>query len=330
MNALLSPAASPLKENIIFLTIGSFVSSLAVLAFDNRLYTTVNVAVLFTGMFLLFIIHAFAGSMKDFVTRFQVLLFYARILAVSFVVLCVLYLLFLPFRFDLLATLRFAVLITFIETSLAFLSRYKKQFVRSQEKEKIIGQTVQQQKQKELEVLKQQIDPHFIFNSFNTLAYLIEEDSGKAKEFSNRLAKVYRYLIFNSSKNLVSLDDELGFAKDYAYLQQIRHSNEVQISFTGFANTDRAFLVPVSIQLLLENAIKHNSFSEKAPLLVSVRYNQNFVLVENKLTTDRHKAPSSKIGLANLRDRCSLILGKEPVVEKTEDTFRVLLPVLHQ
>lgn len=330
MNSLSSSAASPLKENIIFLTIGSFVSSLAILLFDARLYTTGNVAVLFAGILLLFIIHAFASSMKDFVTRFQVLLFYIRILAVSLVVLCILYLLFLPFPFDLLATVRFAVLITFIETSLAFLSRYKKQFVRNQEKEKIIGQTVQQQKQKELEVLKQQIDPHFIFNSFNTLAYLIEEDAGKAKEFSNRLAKVYRYLIFNSSKNLVSLADEVGFAKDYAYLQQIRHSNEVQISFTGFTDTDHAFLVPVSIQLLLENAIKHNSFSEKEPLLVSVRYNEDFIAVENKLTPDRQKSPSSKIGLSNLRDRCSLILGKEPIIEKKEGYFRVLLPVLHQ
>jgi len=222
------------------------------------------------------------------------------------------------------------MLVTFIETSFSFLSRYKKQFARSQEKEALIGQTVQQQKQKELEVLKQQIDPHFIFNSFNTLAYLIDEDSGKAREFSNRLAKVYRYLIFNSSKNLVSLSDELGFAKDYAYLQQIRHSDEVQFSFTGFANTDRAFTVPVSIQLLLENAIKHNSFSETSPLIVTVSYGQNFVSVENPITPDVKKSPSSKIGLSNLRDRCSLIIGKEPVVEKTNEYFRVLIPVLQQ
>lgn len=328
--ALLHSPAAPLKENIFFLTAGSFVGSLCILIFDSRLYTTGDVLLLFSGVLLLFMVQAFAGSMKEFVTREQILWFYARGLAVSFTVLGVWYGVLLPFAFDPVATFRFGLLMTLVETSFAFLARYKKQYQRSQEKEVLIRQTAQQQKIKELEVLKQQIDPHFIFNSFNTLSYLIEEDSTKAREFSNKLANVYRYLIFNSGKNLVSLGDELGFARDYAYLQEIRHSNEVQISFTGFAQTEQAFLVPVSIQLLLENAIKHNAFSERAPLHIQVHYNGQSVVVENKIAPAPRRTASSKIGLPNLRDRCNLILGKELLVEKEGDRFRVTLPALHQ
>lgn len=330
MPARPSSASSLLKENIFFLTVGSFASSLCILAFDSRLYTAANVLSLFLGVFVLFLIQAFAGSMKDFVTNAQILLFYSRAFALSLALLALWYLLFLPFRFNLFSVIRASVLVTFVETSLAFLSRYKKQYERGQEKEKLIYQTAQQQKLKELEVLKQQIDPHFIFNSFNTLSYLIEEDSAKAREFSNKLANVYRYLIFNSSKNLVALADEVRFAQDYAYLQEIRHSNEVRILFSGFTDADRAFVVPVSIQLLIENAIKHNAFSETSPLHIYVQYNQQTLLVENEIAASQQAAASSKIGLVNLRDRCSLILGKEPVIEKSDTQFRVFLPVLKQ
>ncbi|HEX8316680.1 MAG TPA: histidine kinase, partial [Flavisolibacter sp.] len=198
------------------------------------------------------------------------------------------------------------------------------------EKEKRIGQSIKQQQVTELEVLKQQIDPHFIFNSFNTLVFLIDENQEKAKLFSTRLANVHRYIIFNSNKNLVSVADELGFAKDYAYLQEIRHSNEVQIFFSGFTETDNIFMLPISIQILIENAIKHNAFSEMKPLLITVHCESDFVSVQNNLSAKNYESPSSKIGLANLRDRCRLILGKDLIIRKTETSFNVLIPLLYK
>lgn len=326
----LSFAPSLLSDNILFLTAGSFTSTLSVLLFDHRLYTATSVLGLFFSLFFLFIVQAFAGSMKQYVTRRQVFLFYARSGAVTALLLWVLYFFLLPLPFDLLMTARLCLLVTFIETGLQFFMRYKKQVEANAEKEKRIGQTVNEQKVKELEVLKQQIDPHFIFNSFNTLSFLIEEDSRKAGAFSNKLANVYRYLIFNSSKNLVSLADEAGFAKDYAYLQEIRHSNEIRISFTGFEDVDHVFVVPVSVQILLENAIKHNAFSETAPLHIQVAFANGEVRVQNKLMPQNGQAPGSKIGLSNLRDRCHLILGKELVVKKENGSFTVRLPVLQQ
>lgn len=325
--AFFSP--SLLKENILFLTAGTFISTLCILLFDNRLYTTGDVFLLFLAVFFSFTVQAFAGSMKIFLTRNSALLLYFRSLLINVFTLGLLYMFFLSFPFDTLHTLKFCLLVTFIETSLYFFTRYKKQYALNEEKEKLIGQTIKQQRVKELEVLKQQIDPHFIFNSFNTLAFLIDENSAKAKEFSARLANVHRYIIFNSSKNLVSVADEAAFAQDYAYLQEIRYSNEVQVRFSGFNDIDNVFILPVSIQILIENAIKHNEFSPEAPLLINVHCNHQTVSVENKTALKNYGLPSSKIGLANLRDRCRLILGKDLQIVKRDDSFSVTLPLLN-
>ncbi|RYF85084.1 MAG: hypothetical protein EON98_07525 [Chitinophagaceae bacterium] len=325
---LLTPTL--LKENILFLIIGTFASSLAILFFDTRLYTAKDVFLLFVILFLSLLIQSFAGSLRIFITRNQASLFYAKSLLINYAFLSLFYAWLLPFSFDAVVTLKLCILVTSIATSLFFFIRYKKQYTLNLEKEKLIEQTVKQQQVKELEVLKQQIDPHFIFNSFNTLAFLIDQNSDKAKQFSNKLANVHRYILFNGSKNLVSLADELGFAKDYAYLQEIRHSNEVQIHFTGFADVDHVFILPVSIQVLIENAIKHNAFSETVPLLIHVCHENQAVSVENNLITKNYDSPSSKIGLTNLRDRCRLILGKDLQILKSDRHYKAFVPLLYK
>lgn len=321
---------SLLKENIFFLTAGTFIGSFCILFFDGRLYTSGDVFLLFTVVLFSFIIQAFVGSRRNFSKKIEAVILYVQSFVINLFFLCLLYAFLLPLPFDLLQTVKSCLLITFIETSLGFFIRYKKQYQLNLEKEKLIGQSIKQQQVKELEVLKQQIDPHFIFNSFNTLAFLIDENGEKAKQFSNKLANVYRYIIFNSNKNLVSVADEVGFAKDYAYLQEIRHSNEVQIDFTGFADVDNIFILPVSIQILIENAIKHNGFSEKEPLDIKVSYEHNWIAVENKLNTKNYETPSSKIGLSNLRDRCRLILGKDLQIVKKDAYFKVSIPLLYK
>jgi two-component system, LytTR family, sensor kinase len=328
MTTPLLSAPSLLKENIFFLTAGTFASSICVLLFDHRLYTAGEVFVLFIGIFILFLIQAFAGSMQQFIKAGKAILLYFRSLVISFLVFGLLYAFLLPYPFDWMLTFKLSLLTTFIETSLHFFIRYKKQFSLNLEKEKLISQTIRQQQVKELEVLKQQIDPHFIFNSFNTLTFLIDENSEKAKQFSNKLANVYRYIIFNSNKNLVSVSDEIGFARDYAYLQEIRHSNEVQIRFSVPEETDHVFVLPVSLQILIENAIKHNEFTEEDPLLISISLQNNVFCVENNISKKNYNIPSTKIGLSNLRDRCRLILGKDLEIEKRDNTFRVVLPLL--
>lgn len=330
MAAPLLSAPSLLKENILFLVAGAFCSAVCILLFDERLYTSREVLALFIAVFLLFLVHAFVGSIRRFISARRAIFLYAQSLAVTAAILVPLYAFVLPYPFEAFLTFRFCLLVTFIETSLHFFIRYKKQYAATQEKEARIGRAVKQQQVKELEVLKQQIDPHFIFNSFNTLSFLINEDSERAKQFSNKLANVYRYIIFNGSKNLVTVADETGFAKDYAYLQEIRHSNEVRINFSVPAETDGFFILPVSLQLLIENAIKHNEFSEDLPLLIDVAFSAGGLSVTNNVHAKNYSIPSSKIGLANLRDRCRLILGKDLQVVKGEGSFTVVLPLLQR
>lgn len=324
------PAAPLLRENILFLIAGTFVGSTTLLLLDNRLYTGREVLALFLGLFVLFLIRAFDGRFQNTRLAQKPVLLLAESFGLSAGILCLLYGLVMPYPFELTTTLKFSLVVTFIETSLHFFARSQKQAAVIRGQEARIGAAAKQQQVKELEVLKQQIDPHFIFNSFNTLSFLIDEDPERAKRFSNKLANVYRYIIFNSNKNLVALADEVGFAKDYAYLQEIRHANEVRVQFSVPPELEKAFVLPVSLQLLIENAIKHNSFSEAEPLAISVSAEGAVLTVENNLSPKNFNLPSSKIGLANLRNRCRLILGKDLQQVRTETSFKVILPLLRQ
>lgn len=188
---------------------------------------------------------------------------------------------------------------------------------------------LQSQKIMEVEILKYQIDPHFIFNAFNTLLFLINEEPRKAYAFCEKLAKVYRYVIFSQHKNLVFLSEELDFSKDYSYLQEIRHSGELSISFENFDTIQNMLILPVSIQILIENAIKHNQFSEADPLEIIVKLQDKYVMVENKTRAKEYSnVESSKIGLRNLFERSKLILGGECMVVQDDVSFKVFLPVL--
>ncbi len=188
---------------------------------------------------------------------------------------------------------------------------------------------LQSQKMMEVEILKYQIDPHFIFNAFNTLLFLINEEPRKAYAFCEKLAKVYRYVIFSQHKNLVFLSEELDFSKDYSYLQEIRHSGELSISFESFDTIQNMLILPVSIQMLIENAIKHNQFSEADPLEIIVKLQDKYVMVENRVRAKEYSnVESSKIGLRNLFERSKLILGGECMVVQDDMSFKVFLPVL--
>ncbi|MBC7828518.1 MAG: histidine kinase [Chitinophagaceae bacterium] len=188
---------------------------------------------------------------------------------------------------------------------------------------------LQSQKIMEVEILKYQIDPHFIFNAFNTLLFLINEDPVKANAFCARLAKVYRYVIFSQHKNLVFLSEELDFSRDYSYLQEIRHYGEISISFEQFEAIENMLVLPVSIQILIENAIKHNQFSEVDPLQITVKLQDKYVTVENRMRAKEYSnIESSKIGLRNLFERSKLIVGGECMVLQEEGAFKVFLPIL--
>ncbi len=181
----------------------------------------------------------------------------------------------------------------------------------------------------ELEALKSRIDPHFIFNSLNTLSHLIEEKPAKAKLFNDHLADVYRYILQHKERELVLLRDEMHFLHDYFSLLCIRFENAVHLqSEIDEAQYEAWLIPPISLQLLAENAIKHNEFSDSSPLVIHIQRKEDSLIVRNRLQTKEQKRESSKTGLGNLNERYKLITGKEIAVTATDDYFAVELPLL--
>jgi len=180
-----------------------------------------------------------------------------------------------------------------------------------------------------LEALKNQIDPHFIFNSLNTLSYLIEEKPAKAKQFNDNLADVYRYILQNKARDLVLLQEEMNFLTDYFSLLEIRFERAVQLRLAMDKNLFGQYLIPpISLQVLMENAIKHNEFSDAVPLVVDIGCKNDTLIFCNEVRKKTLRKPSSRTGLRNLDARYKLSTGHTIIVEETEKVFRVVLPVL--
>jgi sensor histidine kinase YesM len=181
----------------------------------------------------------------------------------------------------------------------------------------------------ELEALKNQIDPHFIFNSLNTLSHLIEEHPTKAKEFNDNLADVYRYILQNKATGLVLLREEIVFLKHYFSLVKIRFENAVLLNLEINDELAEQYLVPpISLQLLAENAIKHNEFSDETPLQMEVRIQDNTLIFSNNLLKKTLRKPTSQVGLRNLGERYKLTTNMELTIKSSEEKFMVYLPIL--
>jgi LytS/YehU family sensor histidine kinase len=202
--------------------------------------------------------------------------------------------------------------------------------VREAESEKVKKEQLERARvEAELEALKNQIDPHFIFNSLNTLSHLIEEKPQKAKHFNDNLADVYRYILQNKGKELVLLREEMAFIRDYFSLLKIRFENAVQLIISiNDALFDQYLIPPISLQILIENAIKHNEFSDSLPLRITIDMHNDQLVIHNQVRKKMLRKPSSKIGLNNLGERYRLTTNKEIIIKAGEHDFTVTLPVL--
>ena len=183
--------------------------------------------------------------------------------------------------------------------------------------------------QAELEALKNQIDPHFIFNSLNTLSFLITRDPLNARLYNDTLAKVYRYILGNKDKDLVLLREEVEFISNYFYLLKIRFSEAInmEIEINDLAAED--FLIPpISMQALVENAIKHNEFTDINPMTINVSVSSNYVVIKNPIKPKNYASPTSRIGLNNLDNRYKLITKRNIIIENNFKFFTVKLPIL--
>ena len=177
------------------------------------------------------------------------------------------------------------------------------------------------------ETLKNQVNPHFLFNSLNSLSSLVKNDPDLSEKFIQKLSSIYRYILENEEKELVPLSTELEFVKNYFYLQKIRAEEKVELKIE-FNETDNIWVLPVSLQLLVENALKHNSATRKQPLEIVIHFEgMEKLVVRNNLQKKTQLNSSSKIGLKNLNERSRLILKREIEVMESNEEFVVKIPM---
>ncbi len=202
--------------------------------------------------------------------------------------------------------------------------------VREAENEKLKKEQLERARaEAELEALKNQIDPHFIFNSLNTLSHLIEKEPAKAKQFNDNLADVYRYILQNKARELVLLHEEMLFLTDYFSLLKIRFEQAVQLQINiDPALFDQYLIPPISLQILVENAIKHNEFSDAVPLVITIDMQYDELIIHNQVRKKILRKASSRIGLNNLGERYKLTTSKEINITESASDFTVSLPVL--
>ncbi len=177
------------------------------------------------------------------------------------------------------------------------------------------------------ESLKNQLNPHFLFNSLNVLSSLVYKDADQSNMFIKKLSDVYRYVLDQKNKEIVSLKDELAFLDDFVYLHQIRFGTNLKVEMK-LGNENGFKLIPMSMQLLVENAIKHNIITSSKPLLIEVIQHEQSIEVRNVLQEKSSVGYSAKIGLENLNAQYEYLSGSACIIEKTEGYFSVKLPFI--
>jgi len=175
--------------------------------------------------------------------------------------------------------------------------------------------------------LKNQVNPHFLFNSLNSLTALVYQDQDQAAKFIKQLSEVYRYVLAHKDNELVSLAEEISFSEKYVYLQKIRHNNSLQVNFSLHDFHDM-YVVPVSLQILIENAIKHNEVSEENPLLIEIFNTEDTITVKNNLQPKKMIKESGGIGLSTIKARYSFLSDRDVITEETEDAYIVKIPII--
>lgn len=180
----------------------------------------------------------------------------------------------------------------------------------------------------QFKILKNQINPHFLFNSLNVLASLAYQDAEKTNRFAKKLSSVYRYLLMTSEQHTVTLEEELAFVKSYVYLESIRFEDSLRIEIEEADKKNAGWVIPASIQMLVENAIKHNISTKKSPLTICIQIYDNMIVVSNNLQL-RNDVNSNRTGLQNLQRQYALY-NKCVEIIKNEKEFIVKMPFINK
>lgn len=213
-----------------------------------------------------------------------------------------------------------ALSITLFLTSRSFLLEWRQAAIAAEQmrSERLEGQ---------YQSLKDQLNPHFLFNSLNVLSNLVYEDADQANAFIEKLSGIYRYVLDVQYEELVSLERELAFAKKYLELQKLRFGEKLQFE-VEVSEESKFNLPPLTLQLLLENAIKHNAATKVKPLKILIEQDGDHLKVSNSLVARSKEPEASGIGLKNIKERYGFLTDREVSVIASEDTFEVILPLI--
>ncbi|MGM5470847.1 2TM domain-containing protein [Flavobacteriaceae bacterium LMO-SS05] len=222
------------------------------------------------------------------------------------------------YQFGLWITLTIVMIFHFIY----FYNRYQKNKLKEQ---KVIAGTASAK----FDALKNQLDPHFLFNSLNVLTSLIEENPESAQKFTTSLSKVYRYVLEQKNKDLVTVDEELDFARTYMTLLKMRFEDSIIFDIPDRSTDPESKVVPLSLQLLLENAVKHNMVTSSKPLHIKIYEDTHGnLVVENNLQPKQIVKKSSGVGLDNIKQRYHLLTHKKVYINEQAKHFAVAIPML--
>lgn len=219
-----------------------------------------------------------------------------------------------------------ALLISAVLHAKGFMQEWKKTSKREIIEQKVIASSANSQ----FETLKNQLDPHFLFNSLNVLSALIDENPAQAQIFTASMSKIYRYILEQKDKELVSVEEELDFAKTYTALLKTRFEDSVHFKFEVSEKDKKLFVVPLSLQLLIENCIKHNFATPAKPLSIKIYSKEGMLHIENNFQARDSGKEAAGIGLANIVQRYNLLTQRNVFIEKDPSFFKVKIPILKE
>lgn len=228
-----------------------------------------------------------------------------------------------PYKLNIIYATLINLFLHLLNAILFFFREYRRQW---QETEELRKETTVAR----MQLVKSQINPHFLFNNLNVLSGMLIRDNPEANQFIEAFSKVYRYILSNQDKELVDLKDELEFIEPYIFLLQKRFDQGLSVDIRVDEPSRHLQVVPAALQMLIENAIKHNVVSRHKPLHIDIHTNGNQTLViKNNLQSRMEVEPSTRIGLENIRKRYELISGRAVVVKNDGRDFEVAIPLLH-
>ena len=221
--------------------------------------------------------------------------------------------------FIMISELLITIIITLIHYLANFFTEWKKLLIQEE-------QFKREALSLQFDALKNQVNPHFLFNSLNVLTSLVETDPPLAVRFIKQLSEVYRYVLEHKDKELIELDTELQFVNSFVYLQKIRFDSNLIVDIS--LNGTKGRIIPLSLQMLVENAIKHNVISEEKPLKIVISSEKGYLVVTNNLQKKKVIQETGSIGLNNIRERYAFFSKLPVIIEETDEVFKVKLPVI--